>query len=261
MVSPAVVVVAARPRWLAGWLRDGRAVGQAAAARAAPSSASGPKGRRRQGQARKPRQRTGRGGLGAGGRGGAGGQSSEVAAAGPRDGHLQRVRGEQGRGPDLPAGPLRAPGRGREDLQLPARAGAPPARRARPGGLRAARRHPRGPRRARPQRGRRQREAHGRREGRDGVPEQPRQLPGLDPLWAPAADLQREAHAGLHVPLALRHRLPAFPRAGELRDRDAGDGHLQAALLPDPDRCELFDQNLKLALEVAEKAGPFGPGL
>lgn len=26
-------------------------------------------------------------------------------------------------------------------------------------------------------------------------------------------------------------------------------------------RCELFDQNLKLALEVAEKAGPFGPGL
>lgn len=25
-------------------------------------------------------------------------------------------------------------------------------------------------------------------------------------------------------------------------------------------RCELFDQNLKLALEVAEKAGPFGPG-
>uniref|UniRef100_A0A8C0VDR6 Trafficking protein particle complex subunit n=1 Tax=Cyanistes caeruleus TaxID=156563 RepID=A0A8C0VDR6_CYACU len=24
--------------------------------------------------------------------------------------------------------------------------------------------------------------------------------------------------------------------------------------------CELFDQNLKLALEVAEKAGPFGPG-
>ncbi|KAJ7305351.1 hypothetical protein JRQ81_011275 [Phrynocephalus forsythii] len=28
-----------------------------------------------------------------------------------------------------------------------------------------------------------------------------------------------------------------------------------------PIRCELFDQNLKLALEVAEKAGPFGPGL
>ncbi|XP_039577684.1 trafficking protein particle complex subunit 4 [Passer montanus] len=27
-----------------------------------------------------------------------------------------------------------------------------------------------------------------------------------------------------------------------------------------PIRCELFDQNLKLALEVAEKAGPFGPG-
>lgn len=25
-------------------------------------------------------------------------------------------------------------------------------------------------------------------------------------------------------------------------------------------RCELFDQNLKLALEVAEKAGTFGPG-
>ncbi|XP_058050931.1 trafficking protein particle complex subunit 4 isoform X1 [Ahaetulla prasina] len=28
-----------------------------------------------------------------------------------------------------------------------------------------------------------------------------------------------------------------------------------------PIRCELFDQNLKLALEVAEKAGPFVPGL
>ncbi|XP_077162749.1 trafficking protein particle complex subunit 4 isoform X1 [Paroedura picta] len=28
-----------------------------------------------------------------------------------------------------------------------------------------------------------------------------------------------------------------------------------------PIRCELFDQHLKLALEVAEKAGPFGPGL
>ncbi|KAJ6653198.1 hypothetical protein lerEdw1_010071 [Lerista edwardsae] len=28
-----------------------------------------------------------------------------------------------------------------------------------------------------------------------------------------------------------------------------------------PIRCELFDQNLKLALEVAEKAGPFAPGL
>uniref|UniRef100_A0A2K5KZ21 Trafficking protein particle complex subunit n=1 Tax=Cercocebus atys TaxID=9531 RepID=A0A2K5KZ21_CERAT len=27
-----------------------------------------------------------------------------------------------------------------------------------------------------------------------------------------------------------------------------------------PIRCELFDQNLKLALEVAEKAGTFGPG-
>ncbi|XP_009981691.1 PREDICTED: trafficking protein particle complex subunit 4, partial [Tauraco erythrolophus] len=27
-----------------------------------------------------------------------------------------------------------------------------------------------------------------------------------------------------------------------------------------PIRCELFDQNLKLALEAAEKAGPFGPG-
>ncbi|NXT93744.1 TPPC4 protein, partial [Anhinga rufa] len=27
-----------------------------------------------------------------------------------------------------------------------------------------------------------------------------------------------------------------------------------------PIRCELFDQNLKLALEVAEKAGSFGPG-
>uniref|UniRef100_A0A452GG48 Trafficking protein particle complex subunit n=1 Tax=Gopherus agassizii TaxID=38772 RepID=A0A452GG48_9SAUR len=27
-----------------------------------------------------------------------------------------------------------------------------------------------------------------------------------------------------------------------------------------PIRCELFDQNLKVALEVAEKAGPFGPG-
>ncbi|KAL8173439.1 UNVERIFIED_CONTAM: Trafficking protein particle complex subunit 4 [Gekko kuhli] len=28
-----------------------------------------------------------------------------------------------------------------------------------------------------------------------------------------------------------------------------------------PIRCELFDQHLKMALEVAEKAGPFGPGL
>ncbi|XP_041613194.1 trafficking protein particle complex subunit 4-like isoform X4 [Vulpes lagopus] len=27
-----------------------------------------------------------------------------------------------------------------------------------------------------------------------------------------------------------------------------------------PIRCELFDQNLELALEVAEKAGTFGPG-
>uniref|UniRef100_A0A8C5D0I9 Trafficking protein particle complex subunit n=1 Tax=Gadus morhua TaxID=8049 RepID=A0A8C5D0I9_GADMO len=27
-----------------------------------------------------------------------------------------------------------------------------------------------------------------------------------------------------------------------------------------PIRCELFDQNLKIALEVAEKAGSFGPG-
>lgn len=37
-------------------------------------------------------------------------------------------------------------------------------------------------------------------------------------------------------PQAVRHRLAAVTRGWELRDRDAGDRHLQAALLPDTDR-------------------------
>lgn len=40
-------------------------------------------------------------------------------------------------------------------------------------------------------------------------------------------------------PQAVRHRVAAVPRDRELRDRDAGDRHLQAALLPDADRYSL----------------------
>lgn len=58
-----------------------------------------------------------------------------------------------------------------------------------------------GARRARHQRRRGQWSLHGGREGRAGVPGQPRQLPRVHPLWPPPAVLQREADAGLHVPL------------------------------------------------------------
>lgn len=62
---------------------------------------------------------------------------------GRRHGDLQRLRGEQGGRPHLPAGSLRAPRRHREDVQLPARPRPAPTRRARRRRLRAARRHPR----------------------------------------------------------------------------------------------------------------------
>lgn len=67
-----------------------------------------------------------------------------------RYGDLQRLRGEQGWRPHLPAGPLRAPRRHREDVQLSPRSRPAPARRARRRRLRAAGRHPRWVGRARP---------------------------------------------------------------------------------------------------------------
>ncbi|XP_065738354.1 trafficking protein particle complex subunit 4 isoform X2 [Phocoena phocoena] len=46
----------------------------------------------------------------------------------------------------------------------------------------------------------------------------------------------------------------------EMLETDTFKLHCFQTLTEMPIRCELFDQNLKLALEVAEKAGTFGPG-
>ncbi|KAI2563144.1 trafficking protein particle complex subunit 4 [Homo sapiens] len=46
----------------------------------------------------------------------------------------------------------------------------------------------------------------------------------------------------------------------EMLETDTFKLHCYQTLTEMPIRCELFDQNLKLALEVAEKAGTFGPG-
>lgn len=65
----------------------------------------------------------------------------------------------------------------------------------------------------------------------------------------PSPDLQN---------LSLEH---AEPKDVEIPPSLAGStGKVIPLCFSDCFRCELFDQNLKLALEVAEKAGPFGPG-
>lgn len=106
-------------------------------------------------------------------------------------------------------------------------------------------------------------EEHSWRKGHYGVPEGPRQLSRVHPLWTSTTQLQREADAGLDVPLVsfllggqsglypllasrthLRcfpiqvvcHRLPVVSWSGQFRDWDAGNRRLQAALLPDTHR-------------------------
>lgn len=101
-----------------------------------PPQDVGEKGRAERGAGAGPAGRHVTAGAGGGGTGGA-------ARGVLRYGHLQRLRGEQGWRPHLPAGPLRAPRRHREDLQLSTRPRPAPARRARRGRLRAAGRHPR----------------------------------------------------------------------------------------------------------------------
>lgn len=71
------------------------------------------------------------------------GRAGGASAGALRYGHLQRLRGQQGWRPHLPAGPLHASRRHREDVQLSARSRPAPARRARRRRLRAAGRHPR----------------------------------------------------------------------------------------------------------------------
>ncbi|XP_028615921.1 trafficking protein particle complex subunit 4-like [Grammomys surdaster] len=46
----------------------------------------------------------------------------------------------------------------------------------------------------------------------------------------------------------------------EMLETDTFKLHCFQTLTEMPIRCELFDQNLKLALDMAEKAGTFGPG-
>ncbi|XP_075765807.1 trafficking protein particle complex subunit 4 isoform X2 [Pelodiscus sinensis] len=165
-------------------------------------------------------------------------------ADGSRHGHLQRVRGEQGRGAHLPAGSLRAARRGRENVQLPPGPGAQAPRRARGGGVRAARQHPR--------------------------------------LFAIGSQLSPElGSSGIEMLETDTFKLHCFQTLTGIKfvvladPRQAGIESLLRKIyeiysdfalknpfysLEMPIRCELFDQNLKLALEVAEKAGPFGPG-
>uniref|UniRef100_A0A8C3C1S7 Trafficking protein particle complex subunit 4 n=2 Tax=Neognathae TaxID=8825 RepID=A0A8C3C1S7_CAIMO len=214
------------------------------------------------------RMRRGGGGREAGaGRGGGGvtsGVTSGSAAAGRRHGDLQRLRGEQGGRPHLPAGPLRAAQRHREDLQLPPRPRPAPARREGRRRLRAARRHPSGSRRARNQWCRGQRALHGRR------------------LFAIGSQLSPEVgSSGIEMLETDTFKLHCFQTLTGIKfvvladPRQAGIDALLRKIyeiysdfalknpfysLEMPIRCELFDQNLKLALEVAEKAGSFGPG-
>ncbi|XP_075765805.1 trafficking protein particle complex subunit 4 isoform X1 [Pelodiscus sinensis] len=203
-------------------------------------------------------------------------------ADGSRHGHLQRVRGEQGRGAHLPAGSLRAARRGRENVQLP------------PGPVGHAVLSINGI------------DVNGKytadgkevleylcnpanypvsiRFGRPRLSSNEKLMLAsmFHSLFAIGSQLSPElGSSGIEMLETDTFKLHCFQTLTGIKfvvladPRQAGIESLLRKIyeiysdfalknpfysLEMPIRCELFDQNLKLALEVAEKAGPFGPG-